>query len=154
MATSALEAPAANRSAASSRIRSRNACRSGVSPPPYGYLTQQTYRDDHTSSAPNEDHVEKVIHHVDVFGAVSAVQIRQACNRDTPTANTFVVCGVQETGVPAGQDYYGISHRRQAADFCQSMRMGEPMLYPAGNAVGTLALIQDVYRASGPVHGS
>src|SRR5690606_34230643 len=53
LATSALEAPAANRSAASSRIRSRNACRSGVSPPPCGYLTQPAYRDDHTSSAPN-----------------------------------------------------------------------------------------------------
>lgn len=54
LATSALEAPAANRSAASSRIRSRNACRSGVSPPPCGYLTQPAYRDDHTSSAPND----------------------------------------------------------------------------------------------------
>ncbi|MER6433794.1 Gfo/Idh/MocA family oxidoreductase [Streptomyces sp900105245] len=61
---------------------------------------------------------------------------------------------VQETAAPAGLDYYGISHRRQAADFCRSVRTGEPMLYPASDAVGTLALIQDVYRASGRLHGS
>ncbi|MGW1615822.1 Gfo/Idh/MocA family protein [Streptomyces sp. NPDC002285] len=60
----------------------------------------------------------------------------------------------QETAVPAGLDYYGISHRRQAADFCRSVRTGEQMLYPAGDAVGTLALIQDVYRASGPFYSS
>ncbi|GED90698.1 hypothetical protein TNCT6_77830 [Streptomyces sp. 6-11-2] len=49
-----MEAPAPNRSAASIRIRSRNACRSGVSPPPCGYLIQTAYRDDHTPSAPND----------------------------------------------------------------------------------------------------
>ncbi|CAG6395214.1 hypothetical protein SCOCK_300024 [Actinacidiphila cocklensis] len=51
-----MEAPAANRSAASNRIRSRNACRSGVSPPPCGYLIQTAYRDNHTLSACPQRH--------------------------------------------------------------------------------------------------
>jgi predicted dehydrogenase len=54
-----------------------------------------------------------------------------------------------EADSPPGIDYYGTSHRRQIADFCNSIRTGEPMLSPVTDAIGTLGLIQQLYEVSG-----
>ncbi|CAM5231453.1 hypothetical protein GCM10010390_73250 [Streptomyces mordarskii] len=51
LATVTLSCPRANSSAARIRMRSRNARRSGVSPPPCGYLVQPAYRSNHRLSA-------------------------------------------------------------------------------------------------------
>ncbi|CAI7975388.1 exported hypothetical protein [Frankia sp. Hr75.2] len=42
-ATSVRVAPAANRSAAANRTRSRSTCSAGVNPPPVAYLIQTVY---------------------------------------------------------------------------------------------------------------
>ena len=61
LVTSMLEAAAAHRSAASNRIRSRNACRSGVCPPLCGCLAQPAYRDDRASSALGDITLQKSV---------------------------------------------------------------------------------------------
>jgi UDP-N-acetyl-2-amino-2-deoxyglucuronate dehydrogenase len=45
-----------------------------------------------------------------------------------------------------GLDYYGVSHRRQIADFCQSVASGSPMLSGPHDAVRTLELVAALYR--------
>ncbi|MDH6118591.1 Gfo/Idh/MocA family oxidoreductase [Kitasatospora sp. GAS204B] len=47
---------------------------------------------------------------------------------------------------PPGIDYYGISHRRQIADFCQSVTSGRPMLSTARDAIGTLDAVLGLYE--------
>lgn len=47
---------------------------------------------------------------------------------------------------PPGIDYYGVSHRSQIADFCRSVRSGEPMMCGPAEALTTLGLISDLYR--------
>lgn len=47
-----------------------------------------------------------------------------------------------------GIDYYGISHRRQIADFAQSVRGGRPMLSTARDAIGTLDTVLGLYERS------
>lgn len=50
---------------------------------------------------------------------------------------------------PPGVSYYGISHRRQIADFCRSIASGAPMLSSAADALGTLETIKDLYELAG-----
>jgi predicted dehydrogenase len=50
---------------------------------------------------------------------------------------------------PPGIAYYGVSHRRQIADFCRSVTDGTPMLASAQDAVGTLRTITDLYDKAG-----
>ncbi|MFH8982915.1 Gfo/Idh/MocA family protein [Streptomyces varsoviensis] len=50
---------------------------------------------------------------------------------------------------PPGIDYYGVSHRRQIADFAQSVQRGEPMTASTGNGLRMAALITDLYAAAG-----
>lgn len=50
---------------------------------------------------------------------------------------------------PPGIAYYGVSHRRQIADFCRSVTDGTPMLASAEDAVGTLRTITDLYDRAG-----
>ncbi|MBB5939003.1 Gfo/Idh/MocA family protein [Streptomyces zagrosensis] len=47
---------------------------------------------------------------------------------------------------PSGIDYYGISHRRQAADFCRAVRTGSPMTASGREGLETLRLLADLYR--------
>lgn len=54
-------------------------------------------------------------------------------------------------------DYYGISHRRQIADFCRSVASGAPMLSTPDDALATLELVTALYRtarAESPVPAS
>lgn len=50
---------------------------------------------------------------------------------------------------PPGISYYGISHRRQIADFCRCVVSGAPMLSSAADALGTLETIRDLYELAG-----
>lgn len=50
---------------------------------------------------------------------------------------------------PAGMSYYGISHRRQIADFCLSVATGAPMLSGPADALATLETINDLYELAG-----
>jgi UDP-N-acetyl-2-amino-2-deoxyglucuronate dehydrogenase len=52
-----------------------------------------------------------------------------------------------EDDLPAGCDYYGISHRRQIAEFCRSIRTGEGMSHSIEDAIDTLALIKSIYQS-------
>lgn len=50
---------------------------------------------------------------------------------------------------PPGISYYGVSHRRQIADFCQGIAAGTPMLSSSEDAVGTLRTIAALYDRAG-----
>jgi UDP-N-acetyl-2-amino-2-deoxyglucuronate dehydrogenase len=52
------------------------------------------------------------------------------------------------TEEPPGVDYYGVSHRRQIADFCRSVQTGQPMIASADDAVGTLDTALGLYEAA------
>ncbi|MGW5019580.1 Gfo/Idh/MocA family protein [Streptomyces cacaoi] len=54
---------------------------------------------------------------------------------------------------PSGIDYYGISHRLQAADFCRSVRTGDPMTASGAAGLETLRLLTQLYRAGGVRRG-
>jgi predicted dehydrogenase len=47
---------------------------------------------------------------------------------------------------PPGIGYYGISHRRQIADFAAAVRDGRPMVADGRAGLDTLVLLQDIYR--------
>ncbi|GGP76149.1 oxidoreductase [Saccharothrix coeruleofusca] len=47
---------------------------------------------------------------------------------------------------PSGIDYYGISHRAQAVDFCESIRTGKPMAASGRAGLETLLLLDELYR--------
>jgi predicted dehydrogenase len=49
---------------------------------------------------------------------------------------------------PPGIGYYGISHRRQIADFVAAVRDGHRMLADDRAGLDTLILLQDIYRAA------
>jgi UDP-N-acetyl-2-amino-2-deoxyglucuronate dehydrogenase len=49
---------------------------------------------------------------------------------------------------PPGIDYYGISHRRQIADFAAGVRDGTPPAAPADTGVGMVRLLTDLYAAT------
>lgn len=46
---------------------------------------------------------------------------------------------------PPGAAYYGVSHRRQIADFCRSVTTGAPMRFDAAESVGTLETVLGLY---------
>jgi UDP-N-acetyl-2-amino-2-deoxyglucuronate dehydrogenase len=48
-----------------------------------------------------------------------------------------------------GIDYYGMSHRRQIADFCQAVQGNTTLSVDTEAAVSTLALIESLYDAGG-----
>ncbi|WP_169165668.1 Gfo/Idh/MocA family protein [Cellulomonas taurus] len=52
--------------------------------------------------------------------------------------------GVQED--PPGLAYYGVSHRRQIADFCAAVSEHRAMMFAPLDALGTLATITELYR--------
>jgi UDP-N-acetyl-2-amino-2-deoxyglucuronate dehydrogenase len=47
---------------------------------------------------------------------------------------------------PSGIDYYGISHRRQAVDFCAAIRTGARMTASGSAGLDTLRLLDELYR--------
>ncbi|MEQ0558592.1 Gfo/Idh/MocA family oxidoreductase [Amycolatopsis sp. NEAU-NG30] len=49
---------------------------------------------------------------------------------------------------PPGIGYYGVSHRRQIADFAAAVRDGTPMAVPAGVGVGMVRLLAELYAAT------
>jgi UDP-N-acetyl-2-amino-2-deoxyglucuronate dehydrogenase len=49
---------------------------------------------------------------------------------------------------PPGPAYYGVSHRRQVADFCRAIDIGAPMLFSATDHIGTLETITALYAAA------
>ncbi|MBM2620365.1 Gfo/Idh/MocA family oxidoreductase [Actinoplanes sp. LDG1-06] len=51
---------------------------------------------------------------------------------------------------PPGVAYYGVSHRRQIADFGRAVAGGTPMLTSADDAVGTLATVLSLYDKALP----
>ena len=51
---------------------------------------------------------------------------------------------------PPGVAYYGVSHRRQIADFCRAVAGGGPMLTSAHDAVGTLDTVLSLYDKAIP----
>ncbi|WP_049569182.1 Gfo/Idh/MocA family protein [Nonomuraea sp. SBT364] len=55
-----------------------------------------------------------------------------------------------ETMEPApGIGYYGVSHRRQIANFAAAITSGEPLVADARSGVGMVELLQQIYRATG-----
>jgi UDP-N-acetyl-2-amino-2-deoxyglucuronate dehydrogenase len=49
---------------------------------------------------------------------------------------------------PPGISYYGISHRRQIADFCRAVAEGTPMRFGPRDALATLETISALYAAA------
>lgn len=49
---------------------------------------------------------------------------------------------------PVGISYYGVSHQQQIADFCASVSTGGPMLFDAGDSVGTLETVVELYDSA------
>ncbi|MFD6091122.1 Gfo/Idh/MocA family protein [Oerskovia sp. NPDC060338] len=49
------------------------------------------------------------------------------------------------TDEPVGISYYGISHQQQISDFCSNVSTGRPMLFDAGDSVGTLEAVVGLY---------
>ncbi len=49
---------------------------------------------------------------------------------------------------PPGIGYYGVSHRRQIADFAAAVRDGTPMAASAGIGVGMVRLLTELYAAT------
>ncbi|MGW4685555.1 Gfo/Idh/MocA family protein [Streptomyces sp. NPDC004244] len=56
--------------------------------------------------------------------------------------------GAQKAPAPAGIGYYGISHRRQIADFAAAIRDGHTMAADGAAGLGTLRLLRDIYRTA------
>jgi UDP-N-acetyl-2-amino-2-deoxyglucuronate dehydrogenase len=50
---------------------------------------------------------------------------------------------------PPGVDYYGVSHRRQIADFATAVLDGTELASDTGTAVGMVRLLEDIYRQVG-----
>jgi predicted dehydrogenase len=75
------------------------------------------------------------IHHVaggpDLLHAVDLERTRSECEE------------------PTGIDYYGVSHRRQIADFCATVAGGKSMVADGRAGLDTLQLIGDLYRMAG-----
>ncbi|HWD55829.1 MAG TPA: Gfo/Idh/MocA family oxidoreductase [Acidimicrobiales bacterium] len=57
----------------------------------------------------------------------------------------FQCAAITEEAAP-GIDYYGISHRRQIADFCRAVRGGPRPMVGADDAIETLEVIDRLYR--------
>ncbi|MGY1456421.1 Gfo/Idh/MocA family protein [Streptomyces sp. SS8] len=56
---------------------------------------------------------------------------------------------LEEAAAPTpGIDYYGISHRRQVADFAAAVEQGRPLIAPPEDGVEMAALLDGVYRAA------
>jgi UDP-N-acetyl-2-amino-2-deoxyglucuronate dehydrogenase len=49
---------------------------------------------------------------------------------------------------PPGIGYYGISHRRQIADFAAAVTDGEPLAVPVQTGIGMVRLLADLYTAT------
>lgn len=54
-----------------------------------------------------------------------------------------------QTEEPPGIDYYGVSHRRQIADFAAAVCDGVPLASDVQSALTMIELLQDIYRAAG-----
>lgn len=49
---------------------------------------------------------------------------------------------------PPGPAYYGVSHRRQIADYCRAVDTGERMLFSPADSVETLETISELYACA------
>lgn len=56
--------------------------------------------------------------------------------------------GTEVAPAPAGIGYYGISHRRQIADFAAAIRDGHTMTADGAAGLDTLRLLQEMYRTA------
>ncbi|MCG5214621.1 Gfo/Idh/MocA family protein [Streptosporangium sp. KLBMP 9127] len=53
-----------------------------------------------------------------------------------------------QTGPAPGIDYYGISHRRQIANFAAAVETGAPLVADARTALGMIELLEQIYGAA------
>ena len=53
---------------------------------------------------------------------------------------------------PPGLTYYGVSHRRQIAEFCHAVRNGGQVLVNPSEAQSTLEVIAALYESAGRPH--
>ncbi|WP_410539956.1 Gfo/Idh/MocA family protein [Streptomyces sp. KL2] len=67
----------------------------------------------------------------------------------TATAGTAAAVLEEASSPTPGIDYYGISHRRQVADFAEAVEHGRPTVVPPEDGVEMAALLDAVYRAAG-----
>jgi predicted dehydrogenase len=83
-----------------------------------------------------------VLFDLDHPGALHLAEGNEALRAAAQEVRTAVV-----EPAPAGIGYYGISHRRQIADFAAAVRSGQPMVADGRAGLDTLTLLQNVYAA-------